>query len=38
MPTYYQKGSKGLGGGVKGIFDCTCWKQPGECAVSAVQY
>jgi len=38
MPTYYQKGSKGLGGGVKGIFDCTCWKGPGECAISQVQY
>jgi hypothetical protein len=27
MPTYYQKGTKGFGSNVKGIFDCTCWKQ-----------
>jgi hypothetical protein len=38
MPTYYQKASKGFGSNVKGIFDCTCWKQPGECATTAVQY
>jgi hypothetical protein len=35
---YYQKGSKGFGGGIKVIFDCTCWRGPGECATSAVQY
>jgi hypothetical protein len=38
MPTYYQKGTRGFGGNVKGVFDCTCWKQPGECATTAVQY
>jgi len=38
MPTYYQKASKGFGSNVKGIFDCTCWKQPGECATTDVQY
>jgi hypothetical protein len=38
MPTYYQKASKGFGSNVKGIFDCTCWKEPGECATTAVQY
>jgi hypothetical protein len=32
MPTYYQKGSKGFGSNVKSIFDCTCWRQPGNCA------
>jgi hypothetical protein len=26
MPTYYQKGSKGFGGNVKNVFDCTCWR------------
>ena len=26
MPTYYQKGSKGFGSNVKGIFDCTCFQ------------
>ena len=26
MPTYYQKGSKGFGSNVKGVFDCTCFK------------
>jgi len=38
MPTYYQRGTNGFGSNVKGIFDCTCWKQPGECATTAVQY
>jgi len=38
MPKYYQMYSKGFGSNVKGIFDCTCWKQPGECATTAVQY
>jgi hypothetical protein len=38
MPTYYQKGTRGFGSNVKGVFDCTCWKQPGECATTAVQY
>jgi hypothetical protein len=38
MPTYYQKGPKGYGSNVKGVFDCTCWKQPGECATTDVQY
>jgi hypothetical protein len=38
MPTYYQKGSKGFGSKAKGIFDCTCWKEPGECIVTPVQY
>jgi hypothetical protein len=26
MPTYYREGPKGFGSNVKGIFDCTCWK------------
>jgi hypothetical protein len=38
MPTYYKKGSKGFGSNVNSIFDCTCWKQPGECAITPVQY
>jgi hypothetical protein len=38
MPTYYQKGSKGFGSNIKGVFDCTAWMQPGECATTAVQY
>jgi hypothetical protein len=38
MPTYYRTGGKGFGSNVKGIFDCTCWKQPGECATTSVQY
>jgi hypothetical protein len=38
MPTYYQKAPKGFGSNVKAIFDCNCWKQPGECATTAVQY
>lgn len=38
MPTYYKKGSKGFGSNVNSIFDCTCWKQPGECAITTVQY
>jgi hypothetical protein len=28
MPEVYQKGSKGFGSDVKGIFDCTCFKAP----------
>jgi hypothetical protein len=28
MPTNYQKGGKGFGGNVKGVFDCTCFKAP----------
>jgi len=28
MPEAYQKGSKGFGSDVKGIFDCTCTKTP----------
>ncbi len=28
MPTYYQKGGKGFGSNVKGVFDCTCFKAP----------
>jgi hypothetical protein len=38
MPTYYQKGSRSFGSNVKGIFDCTCWKEPGECGTTTVQY
>jgi hypothetical protein len=37
-PAYYQLGSNGFGSNVKGVFDCTGWKQPGECATTAVQY
>jgi hypothetical protein len=36
MPAYYQKASKGFGSNVKGIFDCTCWKQSGMCGVGDV--
>jgi hypothetical protein len=28
MPTNYQKGGKGFGSNVKGVFDCTCFKAP----------
>jgi len=28
MPTYYQRGSKGFGSDVKGVFDCTCYRVP----------
>jgi len=38
MPTYYQKGSKGFGSNAKDVFDCTCWKEPGECGIIGVQY
>jgi hypothetical protein len=38
MPTYYQKGSKGFGSDAKDVFDCTCWKEPGECGITGVQY
>jgi hypothetical protein len=38
MPTYYKKGSKGFGSNVNSIFDCTCWRQPGECVITPVQY
>lgn len=38
MPTYYQKGSKGFGSNAKDVFDCTCWKEPGECGIPRVQY
>jgi hypothetical protein len=38
MPKYYQATTKGFGSNVKGIFDCTCWKAPGECATTDVQY
>jgi hypothetical protein len=38
MPTYYRKDPGGYGSDVMGLFDCTCWKQPGECATTAVQY
>jgi hypothetical protein len=30
MPTNYQKGSKGFGSNVKGVFDCTCFKAPAQ--------
>ena len=38
MPTYYKKGPKGFGSNVNSIFDCTCWRQPGECVITPVQY
>jgi hypothetical protein len=38
MPTNYRKGPKGFGTNVNSIFDCTCWRQPGECAITSVQY
>jgi hypothetical protein len=38
MPTNYKKGPKGFGSNVNSIFDCTCWRQPGECAITSVQY
>ena len=37
-PVYYQLGDKGFGSNVNGIFDSIGWKQPGECATTAVQY
>jgi hypothetical protein len=30
MPKYYQMGPKGYGSNVKGVFDCTCYKAPGQ--------
>jgi hypothetical protein len=38
FPAYYQLGSNGFGSNVKGIFDYTGWRQPGECATTTVQY
>jgi hypothetical protein len=38
MPTYYQKGNKGFGSNVKGVFDCTCWKEPSDCGITRAQY
>ena len=38
MPKYYMKGPKGFGSNLNSIFDCTCWRQPRECAITSEQY